>query len=245
MLLTLAAFGIVAQDYANIRAALSWSLEGVENLSEGIRTATKMHWFWNVRGHFRKARQWYDRFLAADLSTVEPEIGARILCGAGMLAGEAADYATAIRWLEESLAIACENALETETAYALQGIGLVALDRADFERGQAVFEESLSISRRNGVQGQITSALLNLAEIRLGLGNPGQYVSANGLSFTDANMTSWNLFTQGLYTLENSVGSETIGDISITPAATPEPSTLLVSVAGLGVFALRRRRNRA
>jgi predicted ATPase/class 3 adenylate cyclase len=167
---TLATFGIVVQDYANIRAALSWSLEGAENLGAGMRTATKMQWFWYVRGHYSEARQWYDRFLAADLSAVEPETRARILCSAGILAGEAAYYSTAMRWLEEALAIARENALEGATTRALHGIGLVALDRADFGLGQAVFEEGLSIYRRNGTQGQVTTALMNLAEIRLGLG---------------------------------------------------------------------------
>jgi hypothetical protein len=74
--------------------------------------------------------------------------------------------------------------------------------------------------------------------------NPAHYIDTDGISFNDANSDSWNLYqsTDNSYQMVSSAGNGSVGDLSITPLATPEPASCAAFAVGMGLLALRRRR---
>jgi non-specific serine/threonine protein kinase len=176
----------------NLRAALHWAdrqrtsavsapteedhLTQV-NGSLGLRLATALWPYWWTRGHLSEGRAWLERFLVDDRLTVglpvdsaarreaSSDLRARALAGAGILAAEQTDYATATALLEESMALRRGLGDSREDAQVLNTLGTVARDQGDYERATALFSESLKILQDNGDPRSVGATLTNLGEV--------------------------------------------------------------------------------
>jgi predicted ATPase/DNA-binding CsgD family transcriptional regulator len=79
-------FDRLADEYRNIRAALSWSLES-GNIETGLRIANAIYPFWTVRDYFEEALAWLERLLAQSNVGIPMLLRVNALTNAAYLAG--------------------------------------------------------------------------------------------------------------------------------------------------------------
>jgi predicted ATPase/DNA-binding SARP family transcriptional activator len=153
-------FERLEMEHDNLRAALDWSLDTGER-DTGLRVATAIGRFWEVRGHLSDGRRWLERLLrlAAD---APPHLRAKALRIAGRLAERQQDEA-ARALLSESLDAAREAGDERGVAESLRYIGEERFWRGNFPEARWCFDESLEISRRTGDLWGTADSLLYLA----------------------------------------------------------------------------------
>ena len=136
-------------EHANLRAALSWSLdEDTEELDGGrvelgLRLALALFWFWYTHDYSSEGRSYLERADSIRVSsTTATRLRARALNGAGGLAVTQGDYEAAKTLIEEGLALYRELGDEEGIGSALTDLGLIALwgQRDDIPVG-ALMEE--------------------------------------------------------------------------------------------------------
>lgn len=156
-------------EHDNLRAALDWSLCGVENAEAGLCMAVAESRFWAVRGHLGEGRLRLAE--ALEHSPARTVMRAKAFVEAGRLAHVQSDAASAVSFYEAGLAIAREVRDEPTAALALSGLGNVALRRRDHLKAQEYYEASLEAARRLGNNLYIAGALNNLGIVAARLGN--------------------------------------------------------------------------
>ena len=163
-------------EHDNLRAALQWYAE--HDAGSGLRLAAALWRFWYVRAYFAEGRSWLARLLT------RPEAGARTITralalnGAGNLAYNQGDYATAEACHQESLEIRGELGDRQGIAGSLNNLGLIARDRGDFARAIALFEEAVGINRTLGNR---TWEAINLGNLGIALHEADDLARARAL----------------------------------------------------------------
>ena len=151
------------QEHANLRAALGWLLE--QRDAQTLVRLTGALWpFWEEHAHYREARRWLEAALALD-GAAAPDDRLRALTGAGTMAWQEGDFAQALRWHEQALALARELGDRRAEAPALNNLGVQALELGDHCRAAVYFEASLAAARALAEPRATMVALHNLAQI--------------------------------------------------------------------------------
>jgi predicted ATPase/DNA-binding XRE family transcriptional regulator len=154
-------------EYANLAAALDWSLTAAEPQAcdvgtgdgdTGLRLAGALWWFWIPRGHRWAGLRWLERALARSQGAT-PSARAKALLAAGVLTELLGDQGRGQALLEASVALYREGGEQGRLAYALSFLGFfvrgeeVGFDtghRGDYERGTALLVEGLALARAVG-----------------------------------------------------------------------------------------------
>ncbi len=150
------------REHDNLRATLRWSVQGEEG-ELGLRLGAALWRFWHVRGYLSEGRDWLAKLSAA--KSASPAARAKALIGAGALAREQGDLASATAFLEESLTIRRELDDKKGIAGCLNNLGNVATDQSDYVGARALFEESLTIRREIGDRQGIADSLNNVGYV--------------------------------------------------------------------------------
>jgi predicted ATPase/class 3 adenylate cyclase len=173
------------EEYDNIRAALRWGRETnqAEDIETGLRLAGAIWRFWLVRGYFSEGLEQLSGLLVlqqaekksegltTDISRIRAEAlytdeskgyRAKALNGAGLLAHNQGDYATARSLHNESLALKQELGDKQGIAASLGNLGLVAQEQGDHITARSLHEESLVLRREIGHKSGIAYALTNV-----------------------------------------------------------------------------------
>ncbi len=133
------------REHDNLRAALGWALDrGEEGL--GLRLATALGRFWEVRGYLSEGQGWLERALSRWPGAPAPE-RAGALSAAGSVAYVRSEYERAATLLEESLTLWRSLDDHRGVALSLHKLGRVVHYRGDFERAAALYDESLALRR--------------------------------------------------------------------------------------------------
>jgi predicted ATPase len=90
-------------EHDNLRAALAWSQQAPD-VEVGLRLAGALDWFWSLQGYSREGGRWLEHALARSGGASEA-VRAKALCGAGSLAQNNSDMASARACLAESLTL--------------------------------------------------------------------------------------------------------------------------------------------
>jgi len=129
-------------DHANLRAAITWSLEPREHAELGLRIATVLAWFWRLRGYLREGRNRLEALLGA--CPDRTLLRSRALARTVLLIDSLGDYDSALSLGEESLAIASQVENDSAIAWALHAMGRVLHSSGNYERAGEVLEQSLT-----------------------------------------------------------------------------------------------------
>ena len=120
-------------EHANLRAALSWSLDEDARHPEGgraelgLRLATALFWFWQTHDYQSEGRSYLERAVSNSRGTTAPALEARALDAAGGIAGFQGDIGAAKAFLEEGLALYRKLGDEEGIASALTDLGMIAV----------------------------------------------------------------------------------------------------------------------
>jgi predicted ATPase/class 3 adenylate cyclase/Tfp pilus assembly protein PilF len=157
-------------EHENLRAALEWSAVD-DDPAPGFRLCAAMQRFWSTRGHLNEGREWCARCLDRAGAGAPTHERAQALAGAGALAMEQGEYATARALLEAGLSIMRTLGDRRGTASSLASLGGIAREQGDYERARALYEESLAIRRESGDRSGIATSLNSLGLVARELGD--------------------------------------------------------------------------
>jgi predicted ATPase/DNA-binding CsgD family transcriptional regulator len=113
-------------DADNVRAVLGWALEQGDT-ETGLRMCTSVRPCWIVLGAFGEGAEWFDAFLAADLSGVPAAVRGQALTGRAQLALGSGDQARAEPWAAAGLELCRAAGDPYFTATALNVLAETAL----------------------------------------------------------------------------------------------------------------------
>lgn len=165
----------LGDDHANIRAALGWLVKH-EDFEAAARLAGPLARFWMVHGHLVEGRAWLEKVLA--YNGLPPDVRAKALGGAGLLARSQGDYQAARAMAEEGLALCRALGDRQGIATMLKDLGIVYDYQGDLDTAASLYRESMEIFRDLGDRWGVATNLSNLgtlADMR------GQWAEARAL----------------------------------------------------------------
>ena len=139
--------GRMAAEHDNFRAALEWLTEAGD-ADWGLRMATALFRFWEIREYLAEGRDRLGRLLKLPGAAGATKLRTRALFAAGVLAGEQGDYASAEALIRESQTIAGQLGDKTGVAVSLNALAVFARDRGNVATAHGLFEESLELWER-------------------------------------------------------------------------------------------------
>ena len=142
-------------EYANLRAAVEFSLTTPGEAQTGLRLAGTLWFYWAGCGHLGTGRQLLDRALALDPEPTPAR--AKALWVNGYIADLQGDYPRAIRMLEECKAQATATGNATAMAYAIHRIGCAALLQDQHARAEHLFTDAMD---RYAALGELNSNVI-------------------------------------------------------------------------------------
>jgi predicted ATPase/DNA-binding CsgD family transcriptional regulator len=135
-------FQLLEAEQENLRTVLAWALRE-ECVTDGVRIAGALSWYWYVGGHHVEGLQWTERLLPL-LDLVTESYHAKFLIGAAHMM-MVRNFDTHIPLLEQALAVARRHDDRHYTAYALIRLGYSLMETAEavptVEAGLALFRE--------------------------------------------------------------------------------------------------------
>jgi predicted ATPase/class 3 adenylate cyclase len=149
-------------EHDNLRAALSWAIEG-DRADTALQLAGALWWFWFVRGHLSEGRRWLKEALSQDGRSATSSVRAKAFVGAGRLLLEQGDPERGTALLEEGVALFQEAGPKGGLADALDNLGIAQALCGELDRAKALFEESVGLFRQAGDGWGIAECLNNLA----------------------------------------------------------------------------------
>jgi DNA-binding CsgD family transcriptional regulator/tetratricopeptide (TPR) repeat protein len=154
------------EEHDNIRAALAYSLEGVEP-ELGLRLAGAIWWFWHRHGHLSEGIRWLEKGLARG-SGASAVARVKTLGGIGMLAYGQGDLDRMKEIATEGLRLSAEARLAgNHKALFLRVLGDASWLEGDHERATTLAKESLALSREANDLGGMANCLITLGTASL------------------------------------------------------------------------------
>jgi predicted ATPase/DNA-binding CsgD family transcriptional regulator len=141
------------QEYANLRAALHWSVEqgGATSVEMVLRFSPALFRFWEVRGGVSEGRRWMEQALARSEEGVT--LGrARGFFSAGVLAFTQDDFEQAEALLRQGELLYRKLADPSGTGNALHKLGQVAMALGNYALARSLTEEALAYFREAGAK---------------------------------------------------------------------------------------------
>jgi len=183
------------QERDNLRAALSWSLEGAQREGEAgqlseeqaLRLCLALTPFWLRRGYFREARTFFERTLE-NRASAGPALWAETLSQLADLEMLQDDYASAEAHLAEGLALYESVGDKRGKAHGLLGFARLALRRCEWETVRARVAETVMLCQEVGENSWRAYALILSARASMLQGEyrQGQALLEESLRFYQA-----------------------------------------------------------
>lgn len=147
-------------EYANVNAALEFSLDRSDRVERGLRLAAALNEFWSFRSHQVEGSRWLNKLLSA---VREYEIGsalhAKATYAVGVLASGRGEYAVARALLEESVVLWRQVGDPSGLALALIRLAKVVDSQGDNREARALTDESTTLLRAAGDKWGLAMAL--------------------------------------------------------------------------------------
>ena len=157
-------------EHDNFRAALDWLIEA-KNGEWGVRLATALFRFWEMREYFTEGRQRLEAVLQLPSTPALDKVRMRALVAAGVLATNQRDYDASERLFAQNLEIARRQQDQQSVAVSLNALAVVNRDLGKLEAANELFEESLTFWKQLGDRLAVARGLSNLATVRKLQGN--------------------------------------------------------------------------
>lgn len=155
------------QEYENLRAALTWAFEGVEEarIERGLRLSSALWRFWWIRGYVYEGLRWLNRALEQPAVNRYPQVCANLWYGSGVLMRMHGDLAQASVYLNESLQLWKALNDRYRIALTLNSLGVVLFNQSEYDRASEFFGEGLLLYQELGEANRVALALNNLGNV--------------------------------------------------------------------------------
>jgi predicted ATPase len=164
-------------EHDNLRAALDWLTEK-KHSEWGIRLATALFRFWEMREYFTEGRQRLEAMLQLPSTAAQETARMRALFAAGVLAANQLDYDASEKLFRENLEIARRQEDTQSVAVSLNALAVTSRDWGKLDAANQLFEESLALWKQLGDRLAVARALSNLATVKK---SQGDYAESGAL----------------------------------------------------------------
>ena len=154
----------MGEERGNFGAALRWCHE-TELPTMGLRLASRLTPFWEIRGPLTEGSHWLRSLLDLPQEDVPRKDVAEALSALGRIAWHQSDYAAAADAQARCLALQKEAGDAAGTARSLYDLGIVEIRRCRYDAAKEYLEESLAIASALGDAPGVARSLLNLGNI--------------------------------------------------------------------------------
>lgn len=141
-----AALSELEQEVGNLRTVLAIVERDPAAVDIGLRLASALSRFWEVRGYMSEGRRWLDRMIDAAGIARSLLLG-RALIASGTLAYRQSDYPVSGERYARALDLGQELNDQWLIAKAMCGLGLIDYRRGNYSKAMTRFEDSLARSR--------------------------------------------------------------------------------------------------
>jgi predicted ATPase/class 3 adenylate cyclase len=141
----------LAAEQDNFRAALEWDGPPGDDGAKRLRLAGALREFWWSQAQSGEGRHWLERALQAG-QQAPAAARATALVGAGLLAWEQGDTASALTFLRQGHALYEQLGDRRGVAEALVGLGEAAVVQGRYQEARAVLEQAVAEARAAGDQ---------------------------------------------------------------------------------------------
>jgi len=155
-------------EHENLRAALSWSVANAD-AELALRLCLALRDYWRVRGHISEGAHW--NRLALKLPAAAPELRARVLVWAAVLARMNGDYTGFRALVTEGGKLAREIGDRVALAGALTQLGVDLRDRRELDLARETLDEAIALWRELGDAWGLSAALGTRSAIAMSVGN--------------------------------------------------------------------------
>jgi len=156
-------FPILAEEHANLRAALTWAASAGEIELE-VRLATAARWWWVVRGHLSEGRRFFDGVFEHTVGGPK-ELRAQGLVQGAIFPFRQGDLGLTADLLQESLDLYEELGDEEGIARSTAELGGIAIAEGNLERAAELYEAVVPLFHKQGHVGRMAASLGNLGTI--------------------------------------------------------------------------------
>jgi tetratricopeptide (TPR) repeat protein len=168
-------FPILAEEHADLRAALTWAAAAGE-LELEVRLATAARWWWVVQGHLSEGRRFFDGVFEHTVGGTK-ELRAQALVQGAIFPFRQGDLQLTADLLQESLDLYQELGDEEGIARSTAELGGIAIAQGNLERAAELYETVVPLFRKQGHLGRMAASLGNLGTIAH---MQGEYATAVG-----------------------------------------------------------------
>jgi predicted ATPase/class 3 adenylate cyclase len=159
------------REHDNLRAALDWAARSGDAAS-GLRAASAVWRFWQLRGYLSEARTWLDRLLKLPGAEARDAVRARALGALGSIAYWQNDYEPTREAYEEAVDIAREIGDTRLLVSALQNLFFIPALGGDFERAESILDEAMPLAEELDDPAVTADLMTGRGFLELWRGNP-------------------------------------------------------------------------
>jgi non-specific serine/threonine protein kinase len=159
-------------EHDNLRAALTWSLES-GCIEAGLRIATALVRFWEIRGYVQEGLRWFERLLAQTDNRISPSVRVNALVSAAFLAMFLGNAPATVTYGREAVKVAEEVSSEDNPilTFALAGLASGARAAGDYQTAFTIGERAIQLLRdSSGHSFHLGMALLAQGDVAIQLG---------------------------------------------------------------------------
>jgi predicted ATPase/DNA-binding NarL/FixJ family response regulator len=158
-------------EHDNLRAALAWALES-GRIEPGLRIASALVRFFEIRGHVREGMAWFERLLAQADEAISPIVCANASTFAAFLAMFLGDAKASIAFGRKAVdfAEAAGDEGGPVLAFALAGLASGSRVAGDFQTAFTIEERVISAYRESGPPFYLGMSLLAQGDLAIELG---------------------------------------------------------------------------
>ena len=132
------------EEHDNLRTTLAWSLESGQ-IEAGLRIASALVRFWEIRGYVKEGMRWFERFLVRADESISLVVHAYALAYASFLAMFLGDAASATSYGQKAVSLAEAAGDEGRDVLSIALSGLASGARAAGDYGTAITLEERTI----------------------------------------------------------------------------------------------------
>jgi predicted ATPase/class 3 adenylate cyclase len=174
----LAAMDRLEAEQANLRAALTWSLdtpaedpaERAERAAIGLWLARELAFFWYDHGHATEGRRWLER--ATELAPDDAGAPlARAVHGLAVLLAQQGEHSRAVELLERNVALWRKLGDREQESRELNSLGATYHYLGDLGTARSLLQKSTEIGRELRSDHRVAIALGNLGQVESNAGN--------------------------------------------------------------------------
>jgi tetratricopeptide (TPR) repeat protein len=145
-------FARLENDYANLRAALEWSLQEPD-ASHGLRLASALPTFWFVRGPLLEGVDWLVRAVSRPEAAARSLVRVKALFATARVLGIIGELVRSNTYAEESLALSRALEYQPGVTRALFMLGANVRYQGDLKASKSLLEQSLAL--REGLDSDV------------------------------------------------------------------------------------------